>query len=102
MSTVELGPEHVAGWVDGGDDETPVVRWAAGVLGVMVRLWCLPLLLVFWVLGWAAIGTIRGMGAVATLCVGSSRAGHPSPGRSGAIESTPNVLRERAMVSSRI
>jgi hypothetical protein len=61
MCTVEPQVESGLEVDDAGRGE----RLAAAVVSWGVRLWCLPLLALVWVLGWTAIGVIRGGGVAA-------------------------------------
>jgi hypothetical protein len=59
-------------------DATRAERWLAAALGLVVRLWCLPLLLLVWALAWVAIGIIYAAAALA-------HQGRPGPGGVGVL-----------------
>jgi len=63
MCTVEPRIE----WRVESDDAGLGERLAASAVWLAVRLWCLPLLALVWILGWTAIGVIRGGVAVSRL-----------------------------------
>lgn len=75
MCTVEPRVE----WRAESDDAGRGERLAASAASLAVRLWCLPLLVLVWALGWAAIGAIRGGGAAVRL-IEAARGGRSTPG----------------------